>query len=140
MKTATTRRGVLLLASMLVALVVFAGVALAAVRNGTDGDDKLIGTEGFDILRGHGGSDFLNGKRGADRLVGGPQADAIWDGPLSDQRTDYIYAGAGNDRIDTNNEPDHKDVIECGIGRDTIVSGDPQDLVQGGCETFSQVE
>lgn len=137
MKIATTRRGVLLLASMLVALVVFAGVAMAAVRNGTDEDDRLIGTQDSDILRGYGGNDFLNGKSGADRLVGGSQTDFIWDGPLPEQSTDYIYAGPGNDRINTNNKPDHKDVIECGIGRDTILSADPQDIVSG-CEEIKR--
>lgn len=67
-----TGRGVLLPASMLVVLVVFGGVALAAVFNGTSGPNRIVGTSG------------------GDRTSGGAGSDTIWDGSLRDRSTDII--------------------------------------------------
>lgn len=41
-----------------------AGVAPAAVKFGTDGQDFLIGTSNSDVLYGKGGIDFLGGRGG----------------------------------------------------------------------------
>src|SRR3712207_2805061 len=70
-----TGRVVLLPASMLVVLVVFGGVALAAVSNGTSGPNRIVGTSG------------------GDRTSGGAGSDTIWDGPLRDRSTDIILGG-----------------------------------------------
>ena len=62
------RRVSLLLVTMVVALVMGSGVALAAVKYGTEGRDVLIGTNEEDVLYGRGGSDFLAGREEDDVL------------------------------------------------------------------------
>ncbi len=127
-----------MLVSMLVALMIGSGVAMAAVLNGTSGSDRLVGTAFSDIIRGYAGRDYIDGRGSADRLVGGPNADVIIDGPLREQATDFIYAGGGRDRINTNNSPNHRDVIRCGFGFDTVVAADPIDQVRN-CERIESV-
>jgi Ca2+-binding RTX toxin-like protein len=56
---------------MVVAHVVGSGVALAAVKVGTDGSDYLVGTGSEDLLSGRGGNDGIVGKGGDDILYGG---------------------------------------------------------------------
>ena len=70
-----TGRGVLLPASMLVVLVVFGGVALAAVFNGTSGPNRIVGTSG------------------GDRTSGGAGSDTLWGGPLRNRSTDIAPGG-----------------------------------------------
>jgi len=98
------RRTVLLLAAMLMALVFFSGVALAATiscvadvdcfgtkqvdtLNGSDGNDFMYGKGRGDTLKGFGGSDFLYGQDGADKLFGGNLA------------IDHLVGGPGNDAL-----------------------------------------
>jgi len=133
MKVATTtRRGTLLLVAMMVALLTVSGVALAVRINGTNGPDRLIGTNGQDQLIGMGGNDYIDGGYGSDRLVGGPGVDTIFDGPRKEQSFDAIYAGGGNDSINTTNIPPRHDYIDCGYGRDTLL-GDSRDRYKS-CE------
>jgi Ca2+-binding RTX toxin-like protein len=81
-KTAT------MLVVIMLGLVVFSGVALAAVRVGGPGPDTLLGTrfndtlagkQGPDDLRGFGGNDRLNGGSGRDICRGGFGADVYID-------------------------------------------------------------
>jgi Ca2+-binding RTX toxin-like protein len=48
-----------------------------AIKNGTAGNDVLIGTDAADILKGLGGNDQLTGGKGADFLVGGTEVDTV---------------------------------------------------------------
>jgi peptide deformylase len=48
------RRTIVLLATMVLTLLVASGVALAAVKVGTNGPDFLIGTKGSDVLSSRG--------------------------------------------------------------------------------------
>jgi Ca2+-binding RTX toxin-like protein len=142
MKRATTRRGVLLLASMLVAIVVSAGVALAATINcsgggalcrGTTVADNISGSTGKDSIFAYGGSDLVAADLGADRIRGAAGNDTIGDGPIRDQSYDVIIAGTGNDKVNTNNTPGRRDYIDCGAGRDTLIADRGIDR-QRGCE------
>lgn len=54
-----TRRLVLTLAVVGVAIVLAGGVALAATINGTEGNDTLSGTSGTDYIYGKGGDDTI---------------------------------------------------------------------------------
>jgi Ca2+-binding RTX toxin-like protein len=121
-----TRRGVLLLASMLAMLVVVGGVAWAVTKVGDNGPNHINGTNGPDRLRGMGGGDTINGKRGADSIWGDRGGDLLKDGPLRERSTDYLYGGPGNDTFNTNNKPSHVDWIKCGPGFDKVVA-DPID-------------
>jgi hypothetical protein len=56
-----TRRGVLLLASMLAMLVAVGGIALAANIRGNNGPNTINGTPNNDKIRGLGGNDRLKG-------------------------------------------------------------------------------
>jgi Ca2+-binding RTX toxin-like protein len=62
---------VVLYASAILALFVVASVALAAVINGTAGDDTLDGTNKPDSIFGYRGNDTINCRGGLDEL---------WDG------------------------------------------------------------
>jgi Ca2+-binding RTX toxin-like protein len=108
------RRGVLLLTSMVVMVVVAAGVALAALVDcgdfgrpggnclGTNQSDQITGTSERDIITaasggdnveargsnddvyGDAGGDTLNGQGGGDYLEGGRQEDVMRGGPDND--------------------------------------------------------
>jgi Ca2+-binding RTX toxin-like protein len=137
-----TSRGVLLLASMLVAVVLFAGVALAATINcagggtlcrGTTTADDIQGSSGRDSIYAYGGSDSVGGGSGADTIRGGPGRDSIWQGNLREKNTDVIYAGTGDDKVNTNNKRSYKDYAYCGKGFDTLIA-DPRIDRENSCE------
>lgn len=118
----------LAVALMLAAL--FAATALAAVREGGRGPDRLVGTKGNDILRGRGGPDVLRGGRGDDVLIGGRGNDVLRGGPGRDSfnmRDGVELASPGNDKIYARDgEPDE---INCGAGYDVAVVDAEEDGV-----------
>src|SRR5215208_3485140 len=116
----TTRRGALLLVAMMVALLTLSGVALAAFLPGTNGPDRIGGTNRADTIRGYGGNDILDGNNGPDRITGGPGDDNIADGTVHEQSTDRIWGSSGNDNIYVQNNPAHKDYVNCGSGKDFV--------------------
>ncbi len=112
--TIKKRAAVLLTASGLM-LAMGAGVGLAATFNGDNGPDRLIGSAQNDVLRGFGGKDFINGKANSDRMFG----------------------GAGNDIIIARDS--ERDFVNCGPGRDTVVSDtDNEDCIMGNCEVVKK--
>ena len=74
------RRTLLLLTTMVVALLLASGVALAVNKVGTNGPDTLRGTNGDDNLLGRGGNDKLFSLNGRDNLLGGPGKDNVISG------------------------------------------------------------
>jgi Ca2+-binding RTX toxin-like protein len=129
-----TRRGVLLLASMLAMLVLVGGVALAANLIGNNGSNIINGTANSDKIRGLGGNDRLNGLGGADEMWGDSGNDTLLDGQTVEKSTDRLYGGKGSDSFNTDNKPNHKDIVYCGPGFDTWIA-DPNDRYIGGrCE------
>jgi hypothetical protein len=99
------RTPTLLIALMSVMVVVFAGVALAAVIEGNDKDNHLRGTPRHDTIHGKGGDDLINGLAGNDKLIPG-------------SGEDMVNAGGGNDFVDAVDES--QDLIVCGGGRDRL--------------------
>jgi Ca2+-binding RTX toxin-like protein len=98
------QRGVLLLTSMTVTILLASGVAFAAnfidcSANpcfGTDGDDFIFGHQSgktSDQIYGYGGHDYLYGYGGDDILVGDGQDNPSLDGD------DIFYGGDGNDSL-----------------------------------------
>lgn len=131
-----TRRGGLLIASLLAMLVVVGGVALAANWKGTNGPDTFNGTPNSDNLRGLAGDDRISGLGGADEIWGDSGDDILLDGQKVEKSVDRLYGGKGNDTLNTNNRNNYKDIVYCGPGRDKWIH-DPNDryYVSGGrCE------
>jgi Ca2+-binding RTX toxin-like protein len=89
------KRAGIFLTLISVLVFVFAGVALAAVINGNNGNNNLVGTPRADHIRGFGGNDTLRGRGGEDELMGGTG-------------NDYINCGPGNDRARANPGDDIK--------------------------------
>ncbi|MDQ4105848.1 MAG: hypothetical protein M3157_01555 [Actinomycetota bacterium] len=82
------RQSIILLMVMAIALVLGSGVALAAVKFGTEGRDALIGTNAKDVLYGKGGNDGLAGRGADDVLYGGDGSDFMYGG--------YVTVGCGD--------------------------------------------
>jgi Ca2+-binding RTX toxin-like protein/LmbE family N-acetylglucosaminyl deacetylase len=113
--------------------------------DGGRGDDRVSGGRGRGTLRGGGGADrvkggarrdVVQGNTGADRLAGGKRADQLLGGFGADRiaagrGADLVEAGPGADRIRARDG--RADRIDCGFGRDTVVSRDPDDRLTG-CE------
>jgi Ca2+-binding RTX toxin-like protein len=135
------KRTTLLIASMILALLVAAGVALAQdgvtmVCNtnchGTKGDDHLSGTanrndiegrNGADKIEGNGGKDSLNGNLGADAVYGGTGEDKLYGGGNDDFiqggiKNDYLGTGSGNDVVAA--KDGFRDQIYCGSDYDRV--------------------
>src|SRR3712207_5796935 len=83
-------RVVLLLAAIGVALALGSGVALAAVKIGTEGHDVLKGTRGEDVIHGRGGWDAISGMGDDDVLHGDEGSDSIHGGSFD---LDEIFDG-----------------------------------------------
>jgi Ca2+-binding RTX toxin-like protein len=108
------RTTTILITLMSVMVVVFAGVALAAVINGNDNDNHLVGTPRDDTIKGFGGDDRIDGGQGGD---------------------DTLFPGSGEDRVrgaqgkDVINAVDtSQDRISCGSEFDRV-RANPGDVV-----------
>jgi Ca2+-binding RTX toxin-like protein len=150
----------LVLLMMALALVVGSGVAVAAVKFGTDGQDILMGTRFDDVIHGKGGIDFIDGRGGDDVLYGGDGGDEVVSFPGDDtlfggRGNDFVIEGNGNNKLfggggndffqataidpDTpgseNTTPKKRDLVFCGSGKDAVVV-DPGgiDFVASDCE------
>jgi Ca2+-binding RTX toxin-like protein len=120
------KRTTLLIASMMLALMVGAGVALAQdgvhkVCNtnchGTDRDDHLVGTANPNIIKGRKGADLIEGNGRKDTLYGNPGADALYGG----YGEDNLYGGGNNDYAQGGYKSDH---ISTGLGNDAVAAKD----------------
>jgi Ca2+-binding RTX toxin-like protein len=147
---AIVRRTVVLLVVVLATTSIASGMALAAVLNGTSGNDEIWGTPQNDTIYGYGGNDYLNGYnepvrgsvpdsssdvdkiyggvgsdsinpgKGADSVAASLGADLLADGPITDVSKDTLSGGDGADNILSNNYPRTRDVINCGAGIDYV--------------------
>ena len=113
-----TRRTATMIAVMGLMVMMFAGVAFAAVRVGNDGPNRLVGTAENDTLKGKGGADTLIGKGDSDLLVG----------------------GRGNDRINARERGRAEDDrVDCGRGRDTVLTDNTtEDHIANNCEVVKR--
>ena len=139
----------------------FAGsVALAAVIDGTAGDDTLDGTNKSDTISGYGGNDTIYGRGAADELWGGFDSDEVYGqgnndtlygeggndtlygGPGDDELrgadgVDVLSGGAGDDHLyDRDGNTAERDRFNCGLGNDTV-RADPTDQVASSCENVN---
>ena len=77
------RAGLGVMAAVL-AMVLSAGVALAASFIGSDAPNTIVGTAGGDVMEGRGGGDALHGEGSVDAVYGGDGDDLIKGGPGGD--------------------------------------------------------
>ncbi|HJQ28216.1 MAG TPA: hypothetical protein VJ827_02670 [Rubrobacter sp.] len=108
------KRTAILVIALGLMLLLFAGTALAIVKVGNDGPNRLVGTAENDTLRGMGGADTLIGKGDSDRL----------------------YGGRGRDHINARERGRAEDdLIDCGRGRDTVLTDNTtEDRIARNCE------
>jgi Ca2+-binding RTX toxin-like protein len=108
------RRMTILVVALGLILVLFAGTALAVVKVGNDGPNRLVGTAQNDTLRGMGGADTIIGKGDSDRL----------------------YGGRGRDHINARERGRAEDdLVDCGRGRDTVLTDKTtEDRIARNCE------
>ena len=113
-----TRRLAILVAVMGLLVLAFAGTALAVVKIGDAGPNRLVGTAENDTLKGLGGADTLIGKGDSDLLVG----------------------GRGNDQINARERGRAEgDRVDCGRGRDTVLTDNTtEDIISGNCEVIKR--
>jgi Ca2+-binding RTX toxin-like protein len=86
--------------------LVLAAPAWAAVIDGTDGDDALVGTSRADVVHARAGNDTVTALGGADRVYGEDGVDTLRGGDGRDELDggagdDVVYGGAGADVIRT---------------------------------------
>ncbi len=112
------KRAGIFLTLMSVMVFVFAGVALAALIEGNDGANTLVGTPKGDAIYGYGGADRIEGRGGGDALHLGGGSDEGY----GERGDDYIRAVDGTE-----------DAIFCGPGADRA-RANPGDNVAEGCE------
>ncbi len=123
------RRASLAFVMVAVMLVLSAGVAVAAVKFGTDGSDELFGTGESDVLYGRGGSDFVEGCGGDDVLYGGEGGDLVGDGLCRRSGDDSLFGGDGDDEIFSF---PGKDILYGGDGNDSLFEGQGENILHGG--------
>jgi Ca2+-binding RTX toxin-like protein len=99
--------------------------AVAAIVNGTPGDDQLAGTMRADVIRALDGNDAVNALAGNDLVRAGKGDDAV----QGDNGNDIVFGGAGNDRLHGGNAGD---VVWAGSGNDTVAGGNGHDELHGG--------
>lgn len=123
-----------LFVSIVMAMLLPTGAAMAKTVLGTAGPDLLRGTSAQDTIKGRGGNDDLRGRDHRDELRGGPGNDLVYgmkgaDTVIGGVGEDDLYGGPQNDKLRSVGDAD-PDTINCGTGADdiaTIGSGDAVD-------------
>lgn len=112
------RKALLLVGALiLVGVLAFSSLALAARITGTNAPDRLIGTGERDRIAGGNGDDIVSGRGNNDRLDG-------------DSGNDAVRGNKGNDKVFGSAHPD---LLRGGRGADEIISvGGGADEVRGG--------
>ena len=123
------KRLAVLVATMVTALVLASGVAMAVNKIGTNGPDTLRGTNKADNLLGRGGNDIIYGLGGRDNLLGGTGKDVLLGGnerrPLGGDKN--LVGGPGNDAVLGGRGSDN---LVGGEGNDWLVDGEFRNAVQ----------
>jgi Ca2+-binding RTX toxin-like protein len=111
------RKMAILVAVVGLMLVLFAGTALAVVKVGNDGPNRLVGTAENDTLRGLGGTDTIIGKGDSDRLYGGRGGDHINARERGRAEDDLVDCGRGRDTVLTDNTTEDRILANCEVVR-----------------------
>ncbi len=144
----TTKRLVLLLATMGAAVSLVSGMAFAASFTGTDGDDTIRATAEDDAIIGGDGDDTIHGYRGKDAMVGGSGLDRLYGGGGIDSANggsgpdhlnggsgkDTLAGGGGDDVLDAMDGTPGNDAVRCGPGRDVAEVDSADEADASSCE------
>jgi Ca2+-binding RTX toxin-like protein len=122
---------------LLVGVIMLGGVALAANKVGTFGEDTLQGTSQMDRLYALGAADTIEGRAGNDDCYGGSGTDEISCGNGNDRidggfGADVLFGGSGNDTILA--ADGRVDQIDCGLGDNDTAYVDELDDPVNNCE------
>jgi Ca2+-binding RTX toxin-like protein len=98
---------------------------LGTFRDGTSGDDALVGTDQRDTLMGGAGDDLIDGLGGADWLDGGSGDDVVRGGAGADT----LLGDVGDDLLDGGADDD---LLLGGHGDDSLLGGAGTDQLDGG--------
>lgn len=133
------RRTIVSLTTMVMAIALACGIALAAdiacdggSCDGTTGDVTMTGSTSQNQMYGIGANDTMRGGDGADAMWGDwhqvidpgePGSDTIYGGNGSDrlqgdERTDTLKGGRGNDHIAA--QEGERDLVDCGRGAEDV--------------------
>ena len=112
-----TRRMAILVAVVGLMVMAFAGSALAVVKVGNSGPNRLVGTAENDTLKGRSGADTIIGKGDSDRLYGGRGADHINSRERGRAEEDRVDCGAGRDTVLTDNTTEDTILSNCEVVR-----------------------
>jgi Ca2+-binding RTX toxin-like protein len=118
-----------MIATMLTALLMVSGVALAKGWIGTPKNERHTGNERGDVFSARGGNDEIYGQPGGNSISGSDVADNLYGG-------DELSGGNNNDTI--NALGGGRDLINCGLGNDDQVIADEVDGVQGDREKITE--
>lgn len=94
-------------------------------KDGTSGNDTLIGTNKDERFEAGAGNDTVRAKGGADQLLGGAGNDKLF----GDDGSDLILGEAGNDRLFGGAD---NDTLDGGAGNDVIYGDGGDDFLFGG--------
>ncbi len=111
------RKIAIMVAVMGLMLIVFAGTALALVKIGNAGPNRLEGTAENDTLRGRGGADTIIGKGDSDRFYGGRGRDHIKARERGRAEDDLVNCGPGRDTVLTDNTTEDRILANCEVVR-----------------------
>ncbi len=106
-----------------------------SVNSGRDGDDRIYGGEGRDTLYGFGGSDLLGGGGGTDYIFAEEYRSRLGYPGVARSKNpgvDSVSGGGGGDHIEA--VDGHRDVIDCGSGKDAVWFDKGLDTVSADCE------
>lgn len=107
----------------------------AKSKSARDGDDRVYGDGGSDMLYGFGGSDVLVGGGRADYIFAQEHRTRMNPPYVVHSRnpgTDVVRAGRGGDHIEATDA--HRDIIDCGGGKDAVWFDKKLDMVADNCE------
>lgn len=145
------RRVALALATVVLAMVLTSGVALAVNQikcPNRDGDrcigtakmDEMIGSRGDDTIRGRGGADIIEGRGGSDEMHGERGNDRVVAARCGLSTGAKIFGGRGNDDVTVTSDcgalavVPPPDKVDCGPGYDVVRGVDPDDRISPDCE------
>jgi Ca2+-binding RTX toxin-like protein len=106
-----------------------------STNSSRDGNDMLYGGDGRDSLYGFGGSDLLVGGDGVDYILAGEFRMGMGSPNVATSKNpgvDIVSAGADGDHIEAIDR--HKDIINCGGGKDAVWFDVGLDVVFPNCE------
>ena len=124
--------------------IIVNGVAIDALIDGGEGDDKLKGGSGNDTILGGSGKDDLKGYDGNDLIDGGSGDDKLQGGKGSD----ILLGGDGDDDLKAGSDGGTDgaadtvgDILSGGAGNDKLKGSKGMDILIGGLvRTISRVE